>query len=161
MLKLLCLLVITACSLLAVKADGESRVIGGKNAVKGQFPHHAQIRHINSTRMRCMGSIIGDRYVLTTARPFLYGFNVSKDFRVIVGEVDWQADAIQHQVDKLIVHPGHFGIINDITVVRVAKPFRFSANVRAIRLPTVDTPVRNDGSAIPATIVGWGQYRVS
>lgn len=40
MSKILCFLVIAAVGLLAVKADSESRTIGGQDAVRGQFPHH-------------------------------------------------------------------------------------------------------------------------
>lgn len=70
-------------------------------------------------------------------------------------------NAVQHQVDKVIVHPYATFFWNGVGLVRVAQPFRFTANVRAIRLPTEDTQIKTDGSTVPAILVGWGQSKVS
>lgn len=167
MLRTLCLLAITATGLLAAEVAGESRILGGTDAVKGQFPHHVQVRFIDTDpepyRPRCGGSIIGGRFVLTT------GFCVSlgsqnvpvKNILVVAGEVDLLGPGIKHQVASVKLHPNRGFLKNDIAVVRVTQPFKFSANVRVIPLPTKDTPVMDNGSAVKATIVGWGIYKVS
>lgn len=152
MSKLLCLLAIAVVGLLAVRADRESRISGGQNAVNGQFPHHVQIRGVNSSRPLCGGSIVGDRFVITVTICFHGPNKEPSNVRVIVGEVELEANATEYQVDRLIKHDS-----NDIVVVRVAQPFIFTANVRAIQLPTENI---EDGE-VPAMFVGWGQDKVS
>lgn len=127
MSKALCLFALTVIGLLTVKINGESRIIGGENAVIGQFPHHVYILNIKTNVTKCGGSIIGDRFVLTA---FFCG-NDMRDLRIIAGEVDRGANAIQHQVDRVTIK-------NGIAVMRVEQPFKFTANVLAIRLPTAD-----------------------
>lgn len=161
MSKFLCFLALTAIGLLAVNADGESRIIGGENAVNGQFPHHVHIQNIVNVTFQCGGSIIGDRFVLTAAFCDGIGDGDNNNLRIIVGDVDREANATQHLVDEVITHPDEDTPGNEIAVIRVTQPFEFSANVRAIRLPTVDIRITDDGLAIPVTIVGWGQNNVS
>lgn len=159
MSKLLCLIALTAVLSLTVEVDGESLIFGGQNAVNGQFSHHVKIRFTEFNTAHCGGSIIGDRFVLTTALCVPEDYP-TKHLRVIVGDVD-RVNGVRHQVDKVIIHPKANFHLNNIAVVRVALPFQFTANVRAITLPTKDTPVTNDGSAVPASIVGWGVFKVS
>lgn len=158
MLKLLCSLVITAFGLAAVRADQESRIFGGQDAVIGQFPHNVRVRSIRDNNLFCGGSIIADRFVLTS--PQCVEQDIVRDLRVVVGEIDIEDNGTEYHVDMVEIHPEATWAENDIAVVRVSEPFQFSANVRAIRLPTEDTPIMNDGLAVPATIVGWG-YSVS
>lgn len=166
MVKLFCLIAIAAISLVAVKADGESRIVGGRSAVNGQFPHVVDIRNITNTlgntRPSCAGSIIGFRFVLTTA-ACVEGFeshDQMKHLRVIVGEVNVRAYGVQHEADRVTLHPEHGLYRNDIAVLRTKVPFTFTDNVRPIRLPTRDTPITTDGSEVPAIYTGWGQMNV-
>lgn len=147
MSKLVCAFAFTAIGLLSVEAHGESRIVGDQNAVNSQFPHHVEIRNISDTfsrRLHCSGSIISTRFVLTAARC-VSGEENLRDLRVIAGDVDRQANAVQHRLDKVIIHPYATNFWNEIGVL--AEPFTFTANVRAIRLPTADTPITSVGIA--------------
>lgn len=158
-MKILCLLVITVVGLLLVKADDESRIVGGQNAVKGQFPHHVSIRSVGRPTQLGGGSIIADRFVLTAAH--ILDRTTESNLRVVAGEVDNQVTGTQHLVDKVIIHRNYDGRYSNIAILRVAKPFQFSANVQAIQTPTADVPVNRENLASPATIVGWEQHKVS
>lgn len=162
MSKLFCLLAITA--IVAVRADEDSRLFGGQEARLGQFPHHVQLRNIAHTHKRpfCGGSIIGDRFVLSSLGCVQQYSNEVKNIRVIVGVVDHLAIGVEHGVDKLITHPQAVPGTVDVGVVRVTKPFTLNAHVQIIQLPTADIDQSNTpDSSVRATLTGWGQSKVS
>lgn len=158
---MLCIVALIASTLLAVKTeDGSRTIVAGRDAVNGQFPHHVRIQDSLSGTI-CEGSIIGKRFVLTSAILVRKYEDRPKFLKVIVGTVDRRTGGIHHFVEKVIIHPRSDSYKNDIAVLRVEQAFQFSMVVQAIQLPTEDTPIDNDRSALPATIVGWGQNRVS
>lgn len=59
------LLALVTCSSEAENRNVNVRIVGGDFAAPNQFPH--QIAILSGDQIRCGGSIIGDRFVLTAA----------------------------------------------------------------------------------------------
>lgn len=64
-------------------------------------------------------------------------------------------------VSKIIVHenyqPGNLHI-NDIALLRLQTPLKFSSKVRAVHLPAAQ---QDTAEAMPAVLIGWGLNAVS
>lgn len=105
-----------------------ARVIGGQPARPGQFPHQASLRLMG--RHHCGGAIITKDYVLTAAHCL--EDNHPDDVKIMVGSVRLDSGGSEHDVTGLIVHEQYADFLNDIGLVHVSKPFRFSKTVKPI-----------------------------
>ncbi|NWW57766.1 FA10 factor, partial [Ifrita kowaldi] len=87
----------------------------------------------------CGGTILNENFILTAA----HCINQSKEIKVVVGEVDRekkeQSETI-HNVDKILVHSKFVAETydNDIALLKLKEPVRFSEYVVAACLPKVD-----------------------
>lgn len=135
------------------------RIISGERAKIGQFPHQVSIRQFRGRTHFCGGVILSDRFVLTTAKCMQDTLSFPSNVIVVVGTISLSSGyGTIHTVTRIANHPDFslHSILNDISVIKTVEKIAFSNAVRAIKLPTANTP---DGTA--ATISGWGLYVVS
>ncbi|XP_017850117.1 serine protease SP24D [Drosophila busckii] len=129
------------------------RIVGGKSAKAGQFPHQVSLRQFGNHI--CGGSIISDRYILTAAHCVQFNGQPTPASRLAVQVGSLQLNSFETYVDvaQVKVHAkyGNGGRGYDIALLRLKSALRFNANVSAIALAEQDPP--------PNTLVdisGWG-----
>lgn len=142
------------------KSTGASieRIIGGKNASDGQFPHQVSIRDVSTISHFCAGAIISDNFVLTTANCMQGLHSIPSNVYLTVGSVVFSHHhGTRYNVSRIINHPEYnWQIIrDDISLIRTTEKIVFTNFVKAIAMPTGNIP---DHSA--ATISGWGRHAV-
>ncbi|NXW79352.1 FA10 factor, partial [Hirundo rustica] len=87
----------------------------------------------------CGGTILNENFILTAA----HCMNQSKEIKVVVGEVDREKkepSESMHTVDKIFVHSKFIieTYDNDIALLKLKEPIRFSEYVIAACLPKAD-----------------------
>ncbi|EDV91702.1 serine protease SP24D [Drosophila grimshawi] len=136
----------------------DSRIVGGVDANKGQFPHQISLRKDGSHN--CGGSIISANYVLTAAHCVTYdnggelAIYATSQLTVRAGSNDRFQGGVLKQVAAITVHEDYGNFLNDVAVIRMETPFIFSEYIQAIGLPSKDTPAHAD-----IIISGWGRLR--
>lgn len=96
------------------------RIVGGKPAFKGEFPHQVSVQEDNSGELShlCGGSIINETWILTAAHCFA-GEHPLRKFYVKAGRLTlkkYEATEQLSLVAKIIAHRGY----PNIPWVRVA-----------------------------------------
>lgn len=132
----------------------EERIIGGQKAENNQFPYQAQL--FTNTHFFCSGSIIAKRFILTAASCTQGNLSSPSNVVARVGYADTHQG---YTLSKIKNHPKYKRgkLSYDISVLKTKKTIEFSDSVQLIALPKADVPKTN----VPATVSGWGQYRVS
>ncbi|GJQ81837.1 hypothetical protein Trydic_g9867, partial [Trypoxylus dichotomus] len=135
--------------------------ISGENATLGDFPYIASL-HIEGDEPgqivwgQCAGSLISETFVVTAAHCVVRVDN-KVPVMVRLGKIDLLGDADDTPpqnipIQEVIVHPDyeHIEKLNDIALLRLAKPAKFTENVKPICLNT-NKDVRRG-----FTVAGWG-----
>ncbi|BFG01387.1 serine protease SP24D-like [Drosophila madeirensis] len=153
--------VVVGCCLLpaAQSAPGwiNGRVVGGEDAALGQFPHQVSLR--NGGSHSCGGSILSRNYILTAAHCVTNvedenGFHApiaASRFTIRAGSNDRFSGGVLIQVVEVIVHENYGKFLNDVALLRLESPLFYSNSIKAIDLPTANTPADAD-----IIISGWG-----
>ncbi|XKL59560.1 hypothetical protein PGB90_000576 [Kerria lacca] len=150
----------------------DTRIVGGKNATKGDWPWMAAISYrstkSNEPDFKCGGTLISNRYVLTAAHcvsELPSGLQVSF---VRLGDLDLDinVDDELHPTDvsvaDVIVHPQYSANphINDIALIRLANNVQFTQYIRPICLLSGAEYRRDDYyNKKRPFIIGWGALR--
>lgn len=108
------------------------KIIGGKNASEGQFPHHVSLQIGGSHN--CGGSLINKRYVLTAAHCVL-GAEAS-DVSVLVGTSNLASGGQRYQAARLVAHENYtaFQFSWDIGLVKLSSDVVFGPLVQPIQV---------------------------
>lgn len=144
--------------------ENEDRIVGGRTARPGQFPHQASVRGLTrlpngqmGIGVRCSGGIISNRWVLTVATCTQNQFADPANTHVVVGAHHISSDGTRHQLSRIVRHPTYNNrtYINDIALLQTTAPIQFNNLVRAI-------PLRRQflGAGEVGTHSGWGVTRV-
>lgn len=132
----------------------EGRIVGGSNAVAGQFPYQASLRTADDWHF-CGGWIHNPRWIVSAAHCTTE--RLTTNTFVVVGALSRTTGGIRYDVSAIVDHPNYNAntLANDISVVQTSDTITFNANVASIPLSTVDTGV------VVAVASGWGLTSVS
>ena len=135
------------------------RVFGGSDAKVGQFPYLVSLRRMHDEHF-CGGSIIANNWVLSAAHCTEGEMANPSNFFVMSGALRIRGEGNRHNPDFVANHPlyNKAKIDNDISLIRVVRPFLGLENVRSVQLPTSDIP---NGTNLQARVAGWGDMNVS
>lgn len=137
-----------------------NRIIGGKNATRGQFPYHVALANRNTFSYDCGASIITNRHILSVAHFIKAYENKPFDLLAVLGTSNiHDSNFTAVDIEKVYVHPDfvvgkmHF----DISIILTRQTIQFSATIQPIRLPTSDLSLTDRVKAVTA---GWGVLKV-
>lgn len=131
-----------------------------------EFPWSVQLLYSNDKKIRCSGSLISRRYVLTAAQCLndligvrLGDYNVTSDKDCTENKYGTEcSDPVQYfEIEEKIEHPAYIKLksTHDIALLRLAKDVMYSEYIRPICLPTSPTEELSKGKQFFTT--GWGQ----
>lgn len=132
-------------------------IVKGADAAPGEFPYIAGLVDMSSAKVFCGGTLLSEQYVLTAAGCLQS--RQASTLGVLVGDVDYTTGtdtntAALYQVSAFIVHPNFDPKtrLNDIALIKLAKPVTFNAGVRAALLPSTNQLFTNS----KVDLAGWG-----
>ena len=140
---------------------GEVRIVGGEDAVLGQFPH--QVLWANISNVFCGGSIYNEVTIITAAHCCKYfdeGIIQLNETIIMAGRIDID-DLVNGQeisIQSYLIHPDYIGIdnhYNDICLLTLENELEFNDNVKAIALNTETLE-----AGIKCNVSGWGTLLV-
>ncbi|XP_076172522.1 venom protease [Ptiloglossa arizonensis] len=141
---------------------GKSFVRSSINAV-GVYPFVARIGFSGVTgeiKYPCSGVILNERTILTTASCALAKSDNYKLYSIIVGEFNAETDpdcnTQKNNISYVIKHPNYKAdtFTNNIAMLRLREPIRYTATVQPICLPPGD---RYANRNINSILIGWGK----
>ncbi|XP_047371099.1 trypsin-2-like [Vespa velutina] len=134
------------------------RIVNGTKAAVGQFPHQVSLRRTWSGNHFCGGSVISEKFVLTAAHCMYLNKIPIKPWTIVVVGGEMQLDHTTKTgqnkgVQDILLHPkfDQDTYENDIAILQLKMPFKFTAQLKPI-------PLAED-QVLPGTICqvsGWG-----
>ncbi|XP_050075446.1 chymotrypsin-1-like [Anopheles maculipalpis] len=126
-------------------------IFGGTDAKEGAAPYQVSLQHIG--QHFCGGSIIADRWILTTR--LCIENTIPCCISVLVGTNDKQSGGSRYDVDRILPYGSWNASIekNDIALVRLSTPLKISERVKIIKYSTAAFIPDN----ATLTVTGWGQ----
>ncbi|XP_035267505.1 coagulation factor IXa [Anguilla anguilla] len=142
----------------------DKRIIGGYEVVQGEIPWQVALVDRPSQVVFCGGSILSEYWVITAAHCLVEGRE--KSLIVRVGEHNiLHTDGLEqdHKVAEQRLHP-HYNprmnlYNNDIALLRLETPIRFSDYALPICLGPKDFTESLVQAGSMATVSGWGRVR--
>ena len=141
---------------------GENKIVGGEDAVLGQFPH--QVLWAYNGNVFCGGSIYNESTIITAAHcceAIDDGFLPLDDTVIMAGRIDID-DTVNGQyitIKSYSIHPDYDGsseLHNDICLLTLDDNLVFNENVKAIGLNNETL-----AAGIKCIVSGWGSLEVS
>ena len=142
---------------------GEVRIVGGEDAVLGQFPHQVLWARSVNGDVVCGGSIYNEVTIITAAhccKLFDEGIVQLTETIIMAGRIDID-DIVNGQeisIQSYLIHPDYIGIdnhYNDICLLTLENELEFNDNVKAIALNTETLE-----AGIKCNVSGWGTLEV-
>lgn len=150
--SLLCLFQMQAAS----KSLLKNRIIGGKDASRGQFAYNVALTSRSVFFYYCGGSIITNRHILSAAHCVSKYRDNAENLVAILNTSHLDDDDFTGvDIEKVYPHPdyrndsGNF----DISIILTSDEIQFSAAIQPVCLPTMDFTRKSGARAI---ILGWG-----
>jgi len=146
-----------ACTLSSssdTEREAAQDVIGGTEAIPGEFPWQAQLS-VPGFSHWCGGSVLDTQWVLTAAHCVVG--HPASDFTVRLGvhrRSMPDANVQTRSVQQVIRHPSYNAatIENDLALLQLSSPVTYTPRVQPISLRTGSTAI-----SAPAKVSGWGQ----
>ncbi|XP_043828203.1 transmembrane protease serine 11B, partial [Dromiciops gliroides] len=139
------------CGRRAKLSSAYDRIKGGSAAQEGEWPWQASLKV--KGQHYCGASLISNRWLVTAAHCFKVYKNIS-DWTVSFGTVV-KPPYMKNKIKDFIVHENYTPLAHhdDIAVVLLAEPVRFTNNVHSVCLPeaTQNIPPGSD-----VVVTGWG-----
>ena len=146
---------------------GEVRIVGGEDAVLGQFPHQVLWARTVNGDVICGGSIYNAVTIITAAhccKLFDEGIVQLNETIIMAGRIDID-DVVNGQeisITSYLIHP-YYGadptvdqLTHDICLLTLENDLDFNDNVKAIALNTETVE-----AGTKCIVSGWGALRVS
>lgn len=140
----------------SLDAFTNDRIINGKDAAVGRFPHQVSLRQSNGGRHFCGGTIINARWILTAAHCSF----APNPLSFVAGTVKLDAGGKRYQIQTVVIHPKYddedkWNFRHDIALWRTTENIEFDELVQPAILPTEDTAANTS-----LTTSGWGRTKV-
>lgn len=155
---LLLVVVLPACSPDLEGRPEPSRIVGGVRTDIDEFPHQVSLQ--SSTGLRCSGSILASRWVVTAAHCVA---DDPPDLSIAAG-ISWLSDLDEAQridVARVVLHPGYDAGSpphDDVALLRLVAPLELddvsTAAIAPIGPDDVEAGWTDPG--VVATVSGWG-----
>ncbi|XP_068083872.1 trypsin-1-like [Anabrus simplex] len=129
----------------------DGKIVGGSAASIRDFPYQLSLqlrgRHI------CGAAIISENWALTAAH--CVAKNPASRLSLRAGTTVRGSGGTVHQASSVLAHPDFnpSTIDYDFALIRVASPFRFGPNVRAVALPSQNEVIPGGTKTV---VTGWG-----
>uniref|UniRef100_A0A182QP48 Peptidase S1 domain-containing protein n=1 Tax=Anopheles farauti TaxID=69004 RepID=A0A182QP48_9DIPT len=138
-----------------VPSEWQGRIVGGMDAVTGQFPYQVSLTSRQKLHF-CGGAIIGDRWILTAAHCLTD--RKPEAVIAVVGALTHARGGKNFDVQQFILHPNfnQWTQQNDIAIVRTRLSFQFNTIVFPVKMARDYTPANR---AVLAS--GWGMKSMS
>merc|ERR1711962_134885 len=130
-----------------------TRVVGGNATEVNEYPWHVALRH--KKILICGGSLINDRWVLTTASCTQAGVS-----QVVLGKHHRHGAEMSVNVKRVVDHPNYNSptpLNNDFSLLELESPLdldKVSPEIRPICLPSTSNSSQYEN--VDAVITGWG-----
>lgn len=138
----------------------EPRIVGGKDAIEGQFPYQVSLRTRFLRQHFCGGSIISSYFILTAAHC-TQGI-LSKPYFIVavIGSIYRKKGGVTIKLNKIMSHEewDRSKLINDIALLRTAEEVLFSSTIQPVALTTKNLP---DDGKTSLLLSGWGKNSIS
>ncbi|GAB0087325.1 hypothetical protein DMENIID0001_016210 [Sergentomyia squamirostris] len=126
------------------------RIIGGSDAVAGQFPYAVSLRTLLNNHF-CGGCILNERWVLTSGHCMM---GRDEDaINIVAGTISRTSGGFVFRSSRIFSHPNfNFNLMtNDVALILVTTPFFWTDNIQPISLG--DSMIQG---GVTATLMGWG-----
>lgn len=160
LLTFICFILCTSF-VLGARFKLQSRIVGGQDAVRGQFPYSVSIRDYTSKSIHCCGgAIISDRHILTAAHCLQEKRSKAENLFVVVGALLREKDGTVMNVTNISIHRDFDNETykNDIAIITTADQITFTDTVKPIALTKTAIPM---GDALSVVVNGFGRRWVS
>ncbi|XP_058121068.1 chymotrypsin-2-like [Anopheles ziemanni] len=135
----------------------DHKIVNGTDASILDFPFMISLRSRTGIHS-CGGSILSELWILTAAHCVT---SISPVQTVQVGRTNLSVnvDESVYSIEQSILHPEYDtrnSYINDIALLKLARPLTLSDRVYPIRLPHNMLEVEDDPNDLEVTLIGWG-----
>ncbi|KAG9349644.1 hypothetical protein JZ751_028092 [Albula glossodonta] len=118
--------------------SGFQRIVNGEDCPPGQCPWQALLVNEEDIGF-CGGTLLNEYFILSAA----HCMNQSRTFYVILGEFDREVkegNEVMHMVEQVLIHRYYVPETyhNDIALIKLQKPIRFTPFILPACLPTSD-----------------------
>lgn len=158
-------LIVVCISFYANRAVGtnfqlQSRVIGGRDAKYGEFPHMASIKDYSSMEHFCGGAIISDKHILTAAHCLQGHRSKANNIIAVVGTLRRKGGGILMKLNNITIHSNFKleTLRNDIAILYTVERMIFGKAIKPIALSKTDI---SRGGGLPVILSGFGRIWVS